>query len=65
MHDLLFTRLGDQYPFPRFVRVAFDADDETFTFTLWSSAGIVAGDKTRHATAPAVLDAFLTQLADA
>jgi hypothetical protein len=62
MHDLLFTRPGDEYPFERSVRVAFNPDDETFAFTLMSQAGPVTGDVTRPETAPAVLDAFLMQL---
>ena len=61
MHDLLFTRIDDPYPFERTVRV-FWADD-VYTFTLTAGGLPVSGDRSRADMAVAVLDAFLSQLA--
>lgn len=61
MHDLLFTRPGDGYPFQEQVRVAWA--DEVFTFTLQVEQGmVVSADRARAAKAGSVLDAFLLQL---
>ncbi|MFN8017274.1 MAG: hypothetical protein U0P45_04030 [Acidimicrobiales bacterium] len=61
MHDLLFTRPGDGYPFQEQVRVAWV--DEVFTFTLQAERGkTVTADRARAANAGSVLDAFLVQL---
>jgi hypothetical protein len=62
MHDLLFTRPGDRFPFDHLVRVSFDPDSETFSFTRRSPEGVVAEDTARVDSASAVLDAFLAQL---
>lgn len=75
MHDLLFTRPGDPFPFPMSVRVI--ADGDVFEFQLnrkgphWAGPlaptrgpNVVAEDRARWAKAPAVLDAFLMQLVE-
>ena len=38
MHDLLFTLPGDEYPFRREVRVAFDPAVSVYEFTLCGRA---------------------------
>jgi hypothetical protein len=61
MHDLLFTRPGDQYPFPCFVRVSWS--DGIFEFRFEHQGALITADRSYDSTAPAVLDAFLMQLA--
>ena len=63
MVDLLFTRPGDEYPFEITVRVSWD--DGIFEFRLHDRAGyrLVSADRCQAPNAPAVLDAFLFQLA--
>jgi hypothetical protein len=63
MHDLLFTRPGDTYPFPLVVRVSVDGD--VFEFQLRRTDLLVAADRATRLNARAVLDAFLMQLEDA
>lgn len=60
MHDLLFTKVGDDHPFRESLRVAWD--EGVFVFTLLSGQALVATDRCFDANAPAVLDAFLAQL---
>ena len=55
MHDLLFTRPGDDYPFEEQVRVAWA--DGVFTFTLQAEDGkLVTADRARTANAGPVRD---------
>jgi hypothetical protein len=60
MHDVLFTRPGDVYPFPLFVRVS--AHGDVFEFQLRRSDLLVAADRATRPNANNVLDAFLMQL---
>lgn len=60
MHDLLFTRPGDRYPFSSTVRVAWA--DDVYSFTLSNEVGVVAADKCFETNATSVLAAFLCQL---
>ena len=60
MHDLLFTLLGDAYPFPREVRVSWAAD--AFEFRLSERGLLVTADRSTAPHAREVLDAFLDQL---
>jgi hypothetical protein len=60
MHDLLFTRRGDEYPFPVTVRVSVDAD--VYKFELRRDWLLVTADRARQENALIVLDAFLIQL---
>jgi hypothetical protein len=61
MHDLLFTRIGDRYPFPLSVRVAWL--DGVYEFELRpDAAGVIMGDRCLALNAPSVLEAFLYQL---
>jgi hypothetical protein len=61
MNDLLFTRTGEKYPWHEMVRVAWAAD--VFEFRLLRKDLLVTADRCRATNAPAVLDAFLMQLA--
>jgi hypothetical protein len=61
MHDLLFTRQGDDYPFQRTVRVSWR--DGVYTFELAVPAGQVSADRCFAPKASIVLDSFLYQLA--
>jgi hypothetical protein len=60
MHDLLFTRPGDVYPFPAFVRVS--AADGVFEFQLWQQDRLVTADSAKRQNALGVLHAFLMRL---
>ena len=60
MHDLLFTRPGDAYPFPVFVRVS--AADDVFGFQLRQQDLLVTADRATQPNALSVLNAFLMQL---
>jgi hypothetical protein len=67
MHELLFTRPGDGYPFPRAVRVA--VEDDGFEFRLIVDAGgraeAVATKRVMPVAAESTLDEFLTRLLEA
>lgn len=60
MHDLLFTRPADRYPFPSTVRVSWAED--VYSFSLTNEVGVVAADKSHEPNARSVLAAFLCQL---
>lgn len=62
MHDLLFTRPADRYPFPSAVRVSWS--DDVYSFSLTNEVGVVAADKSHEPNAPSVLAAFLCQLVE-
>jgi hypothetical protein len=63
MDGLLFTRPGDPWPFSRLVRVNFDENYNAWTFELVVSDFLRTADRAFAETVPAVLDAFLMQLA--
>lgn len=56
----LFTRRGDVYPFPVFVRVS--ATDDVFEFQLRQQNLLVTADRATRRNALSVLNAFLMQL---
>ena len=61
MHDLLFTRTGDAYPFDRKVRVSWR--DGRYELRLQDRHDrIITGDFCFPAKAEVVLDSFLLQL---
>jgi hypothetical protein len=61
MLDLLFTAVGDEYPFDGTVRVS--AVDELVTFQLANRGGLtVTATRCREPRAAAVLESFLLQL---
>lgn len=60
MHDIVFTRPEDEWPWPEEVRVTWR--DGVFEFQLRRAVGLVTADRCREANARAVLDAFLLQL---
>lgn len=61
MHDVLFTRLDDPYPWPLWVVVSWLAG--VYEFRLINDRGIViTADRCFVANAPVVLDSFLYQL---
>ena len=60
MHDLVFTRPGDRYPFDESVDVAWD--DGIFEFRLHTGQTLIAADRSHEDAAPDVLSAFLSQL---
>jgi len=62
MHDLLFTRPGDDYPFGREVRVSWSDR----TFTLWMRRDGTTGDKTEVSAdeVDSALDDLLARLVD-
>jgi len=60
MHDLLFTRPGDEYPFSATVRVS--ADGDIYQFELRRKGVLVTADRATRQNALAVLSAFLMQL---
>jgi hypothetical protein len=64
MHDLLFTRPGDVYPFPRFVRVAVDGDAFDFRLCVLNQDDleVVAEQRTSRDVALATLESFLVRL---
>jgi hypothetical protein len=61
MSDLLFTRVGEEFPWSQVVRVA--AEGDVFRFELRRRDLLVTADRATLANASAVLDAFLLQLA--
>ena len=63
MHALIFSRPGDAYPWPVQVRVSWR--DGVYEFRLLEGQGgiLVSADRCFAKNAPAVLDAFLYQLA--
>jgi hypothetical protein len=63
MHDLVFSRQGEAYPWPVQVRVSWEAG--VYEFRLLEGMGgiLVNADRCFESNAPAVLDAFLYQLA--
>lgn len=60
MHDLVFTRPGDVYPWPEVVRVSWR--EGVFDFRLERNSILVTADRCRDDRAREVLDAFLIQL---
>jgi len=62
MHDLLFTRPGDEYPFARTVRVASESEAFRFELRAGFPSVLVTADRATREKAPVVLDAFLLQL---
>jgi hypothetical protein len=62
MHDVLFTRPGDEYPFDQSVRVSWSDGVYEFLLLVEGSRLVAAGDKCLAGPAPDVLDAFLVQL---
>jgi hypothetical protein len=56
MHDLMFTALGDEYPFAEDVRVSWS--DETYEFRLMRRGVVVTADKCFKPNSDSVLDAF-------
>ena len=66
MHDLLFTNVGDEYPFPHHVHVSWR--DGVYEFRLYRPGDdkrgpvLVAADRCWSAKAVTVLNAFLSQL---
>ena len=62
MHDLWFTLPGDPYPWSKDLRVSAIAGG--FEYKLSRDGKLISADRAFAATAPAVLDAFLMQLAD-
>jgi hypothetical protein len=60
MHDLLFTRIGDDYPFDAEVRVHYA--DGVFEFTLLRRGLLVTADRSHRELSGQVLNAFLLQL---
>jgi len=61
MASLLFTRLGDPFPFP--VEVHVHWSEGTFEFRLNRGMLLVTADRCHQPNAPAVLDSFLMQIA--
>lgn len=62
MHDLLFTRLGDEFPFDESVRVSWMDGIYEFLLLAKQSRLVAATDKCRAPNVEAVLDSFLVQL---
>jgi hypothetical protein len=60
MHDLLFTNVGDAYPWAVSVRVSWS--DGVFEFSLVRGGLLVTADRCRAENSIAVLGAFLCQL---
>jgi hypothetical protein len=62
MHDLMFTRPGDEYPFEEWLRVSWR--EGVYDLVLTKHPGVlITADKCTEANVDAVLTAFLCQLA--
>ncbi len=62
MHDLIFSRQGDKWPWPVVVRVSWS--EGVYEFNLLVDTGIlVSADRCLAPNASVVLDSFLYQLA--
>ncbi len=60
MHDLLFIRPGDGYPWQDYVEV--EHLDSVFEVRVFCETMLIAGDRCTAANAPAVVEAALMQL---